>query len=74
MIRTPAAAAISSTKPGTIAIVPPTFAPNPGHPAATTVNTVIAAITSSARRRAPLPPRRSAAPPSQAARSRPEAA
>jgi len=74
VIRTPAAAAISSRKPGTIAIVPPTFGPNPGHPAATTVNTAITAITSSARRPARLPPRRSIAPPSRAARSTPEAA
>src|SRR6266487_1526254 len=51
VMRTPATAAISSRKPGTIAIVPPTFAPKPGHPEATTVNTATAAAAATARPR-----------------------
>ena len=51
--RIPATAASSSRKPGTIAIVPPTLAPNPGQPEATTANSAIALTASTARRRSP---------------------
>ena len=71
VIRAPAATAISSRKPGTMAIVPPTLAPNPGQPAAMTATTATALIPATAGRREP---RRSAADPSQPHSSRPDAA
>src|SRR6266498_4644601 len=48
VIRTPATAASSSRNAGTMAIVPPTFAPNPGQPDATTVNSATAAAAATA--------------------------
>lgn len=60
--RTLATAMISRMKPGTIAIVPPTLAPNPGQPEAITANSATADTTSTARPRGPPHPPEAAHP------------